>query len=345
MDPPPEDQNSQHGQGAGYKAPYCALLPFPWNGSENPYAHIKEFEEVYGGNQCCPHHGLIHGSWPNNNAPYGNTIIQAGEPSKFFLETRPPPYNHKPNPSTSTNLFSGASHCELSKVMGDFVGEQRQSLPIASKIENVESSQIKRMEGMQNDLSQKIDNIQYSISRLTNIKTVMRRESFPLKQARIPRVFMTTCARSREGLHVTKNAFLIEQVSAIIQSKSPVKYKDLGCPTISVNIGGTHVEKALLDLGASMNLLPYSVYKQMRLGGLKPTAITLSLVTAHIWEYDLGINIFTMQRHLHPRRRGRMRSHHVSLEETEEILPLFNQEDLQGATVEDPKACFEAASY
>ncbi|RVW36215.1 Gag-Pol polyprotein [Vitis vinifera] len=48
---------------------------------------------------------------------------------------------------------------------------------------------------------------------------------------------------------VTKNAFLTEQVSAIIQSKSPVKYKDPGCPTISVNIGGTHVEKALLDLG------------------------------------------------------------------------------------------------
>ncbi|RVW89429.1 Retrovirus-related Pol polyprotein from transposon 297 [Vitis vinifera] len=36
-------------------------------------------------------------------------------------------------------------------------------------------------------------------------------------------------------------------------------------------------EKALLDLGASVNLLPYSVYKQLGLGELKPTAITLSL--------------------------------------------------------------------
>ena len=76
---------------------------------------------------------------------------------------------------------------------------------------------------------------------------------------------------------MTKNACFTEQVSAIIQSKSPVKYKDPECPTISVNIGGTHVEKALLDLGASVNLLPYSVYKQLGLGGLKPTAITLSL--------------------------------------------------------------------
>ena len=59
----------------------------------------------------------------------------------------------------------------------------------------------------------------------------------------------------KRGLNVDKKAFLTEQVSAIIQCKTPVKYKDPGCPTISVNIGGTCVEKALLDLGASVNLL------------------------------------------------------------------------------------------
>ena len=56
-----------------------------------------------------------------------------------------------------------------------------------------------------------------------------------------------------------------------------VKYKDPGSPTISVNIGGTCIDKALLDLGTSVHLLPYSVYKQLGLGELKPTNITLSL--------------------------------------------------------------------
>ena len=56
-----------------------------------------------------------------------------------------------------------------------------------------------------------------------------------------------------------------------------MKYKDPGSPTILVNIGGTCVERALLDLGANVNLLPYSVYKQLGLGELKPTTITLSL--------------------------------------------------------------------
>ena len=86
----------------------------------------------------------------------------------------------------------------------------------------------------------------------------------------------------KRGLNVNKKAFLTEQVSSIIECKTPVKYKDPGCPTISVNIGGTCVEKALLDLGASVNLLPFSMYKQLGLGELKPTTITLSLADRSI---------------------------------------------------------------
>ncbi|WKA06537.1 hypothetical protein VitviT2T_024433 [Vitis vinifera] len=82
----------------------------------------------------------------------------------------------------------------------------------------------------------------------------------------------------KRGLNVNKKTFLTEQVSAIIQCKSHLKYKDPGCPTISVMIGGKVMEKALLVLEASVNLLPYSVYKQLGLSELKPTSITLSLV-------------------------------------------------------------------
>ena len=93
--------------------------------------------------------------------------------------------------------------------------------------------------------------------------------------------FKDLCTLKR-GLNVDKEAFLTEQVKAIIQCKTLIKYKDPCCPTISVNIGGTYVEKALLDLGASVNLLPYSVYKQVGLGELKPTSITLSLADRSI---------------------------------------------------------------
>ena len=89
--------------------------------------------------------------------------------------------------------------------------------------------------------------------------------------------FLKDLCTMKKGWNVDKKAFLTEQVYAIIQSKTPVKYKDPGSPTISVNIGGTCVDKALLDLGASVNLLPYLVYKHLGLGELKPTTITLSL--------------------------------------------------------------------
>ncbi|RVW21410.1 Retrovirus-related Pol polyprotein from transposon 17.6 [Vitis vinifera] len=98
-----------------------------------------------------------------------------------------------------------------------------------------------------------------------------------IKQVPTYAKFLKDLCTIKRGLTVNKKAFLTEQVSAILQCKSPLKYKDPGSPTISVMIGGKVVEKALLDLGASVNLLPYSVYKQLGLGELKPTAITLSL--------------------------------------------------------------------
>ncbi|RVW23658.1 hypothetical protein CK203_093978 [Vitis vinifera] len=98
-----------------------------------------------------------------------------------------------------------------------------------------------------------------------------------IKQVPTYAKFLKNLCTIKRGLNVNKKVFLTEQVRAIIQCKSPLKYKNPGCPTILVMIGGKVVEKALLDLGASVNLLPYSVYKQLGLGELKPTSITLSL--------------------------------------------------------------------
>uniref|UniRef100_A0A2N9HUD7 Retrovirus-related Pol polyprotein from transposon TNT 1-94-like beta-barrel domain-containing protein n=1 Tax=Fagus sylvatica TaxID=28930 RepID=A0A2N9HUD7_FAGSY len=89
--------------------------------------------------------------------------------------------------------------------------------------------------------------------------------------------FLKDLCTVKRKLNVQKKAFLCEQVSAIIQHNTPPKYKDPGCPTISGVTGNFRIEKALLDLGASVNLLPYSVYEQLGLGELKPTGIILQL--------------------------------------------------------------------
>ncbi|XP_058217278.1 uncharacterized protein LOC131328345 [Rhododendron vialii] len=89
------------------------------------------------------------------------------------------------------------------------------------------------------------------------------------------------CTHKRQ-LQVQKKVFLTEQVSSLFQSTLPPKYNDPGCPTISITIGGKVCEKALLDLGASVNLLPFSVYEQLGLGEMKPTRVTLQLADRSI---------------------------------------------------------------
>ena len=84
-----------------------------------------------------------------------------------------------------------------------------------------------------------------------------------IKQVPTYAKFLKDFCTVKKGLGINKKAFLTEQVSCIIKSKTLLKYKDPGSPTISVNIGGTYIDKALLDLGAIVNLMPYSMYKQL----------------------------------------------------------------------------------
>ncbi|XP_010268950.1 PREDICTED: uncharacterized protein LOC104605763 [Nelumbo nucifera] len=67
-----------------------------------------------------------------------------------------------------------------------------------------------------------------------------------------------------------------ENVSAVIK-KLPTKCKDPGTFTIPCMIGNTRIEKAMLDLGASINVMPYSIYASVKLGPLNKTGIVIQL--------------------------------------------------------------------
>jgi hypothetical protein len=90
--------------------------------------------------------------------------------------------------------------------------------------------------------------------------------------------FLKDLVTVKRKTSVPKKVCLTEQVSSILQCRLPIKNKDPRCPTISCTVGINHIEKALLDLGASVNLLPYSVYLELGLGELMPTSMTLQLV-------------------------------------------------------------------
>ncbi|XP_070035526.1 uncharacterized protein [Nicotiana tomentosiformis] len=70
---------------------------------------------------------------------------------------------------------------------------------------------------------------------------------------------------------------LTEECTSRIQHKLPQKLKILGSFTIPVGIGEIDMGRALCDLGASINLMTLSVFKQLGLGAPRPTTVLLKL--------------------------------------------------------------------
>ncbi|XP_062006012.1 uncharacterized protein LOC133723212 [Rosa rugosa] len=94
------------------------------------------------------------------------------------------------------------------------------------------------------------------------------------KYAKYLKELCTTRRRTREK-EVVK---MSESVSAVIQRKLPPKLKDLGSFSIPCTIGNTNFENVMLDLGASINVMPYSIYESLDLGELKTDNVIIQLV-------------------------------------------------------------------
>ncbi|KAM1866443.1 hypothetical protein ACFX13_009296 [Malus domestica] len=93
------------------------------------------------------------------------------------------------------------------------------------------------------------------------------------KYAKCLKKLCTTRKRiqEKEVVHVSEN------VSAMLQRKLPPKCKDPGSFTIPCVIGNTRFEHTMLDLGASINVMPYSVYASMNLRELKNDGVIIQL--------------------------------------------------------------------
>ncbi|XP_019234215.1 PREDICTED: uncharacterized protein LOC109214721 [Nicotiana attenuata] len=75
---------------------------------------------------------------------------------------------------------------------------------------------------------------------------------------------------------------LTEECTSRVQNKLPQKLKDPGSFTIPVRIGNIDVGRALCDLGASINLMPLSLFKKLGLGAPRPTTVMLQLADRSI---------------------------------------------------------------
>ncbi|GJS05323.1 reverse transcriptase domain-containing protein [Tanacetum coccineum] len=93
---------------------------------------------------------------------------------------------------------------------------------------------------------------------------------------------------NKEKLSEMARTPLNENCSAVILNKLPKKLGDPGRFLIPCEFSGINTCNALADLGASINLMPYSVWKDLSLPELTPTCMTLELADRSITE-PIGI--------------------------------------------------------
>ncbi|KAL8519425.1 hypothetical protein ACS0TY_010385 [Phlomoides rotata] len=85
-----------------------------------------------------------------------------------------------------------------------------------------------------------------------------------------------------------ETVMLTEELSARLQKKLPVKRSDPGPFILPCKIGEGGKYRGLCDLGASVNLMPLSLFKTLGLRELKPTTMNLQLADRTV-TYPKGI--------------------------------------------------------
>nr|GEV19127.1 hypothetical protein [Tanacetum cinerariifolium] len=116
------------------------------------------------------------------------------------------------------------------------------------------------------------------------IKELMKLESTITNLLDLNRMCRKTGMILEEACKVTMN----ERNSDVLLNKLPSKEKDPRSFTIPCQVGHFQINNALADLGASISLMPYTMYENLGLGEPKPTRISLKLADRSI-QYQRGI--------------------------------------------------------
>nr|GEW59579.1 reverse transcriptase domain-containing protein [Tanacetum cinerariifolium] len=97
--------------------------------------------------------------------------------------------------------------------------------------------------------------------------------------ARMPNYgkFLKELISNKQKVEQISDALLSDESSAMIQNKVPPKLGDPESFLIPCNFNKNFSCNALADLGASINLMPYSLYAKLYLKTLKPTKMSVRL--------------------------------------------------------------------
>ncbi|KAL2252613.1 UNVERIFIED_CONTAM: hypothetical protein Sindi_0292100 [Sesamum indicum] len=94
--------------------------------------------------------------------------------------------------------------------------------------------------------------------------------------------FLKELCTNKGKLKGNERVSMGENVSAILQQKLPPKCKDPGMFSIPCKIGLIGFKRAMCDLGASINVMPLTIFKSLNVGPLKETGVVIQLADRSI---------------------------------------------------------------
>ncbi|XP_022842012.1 uncharacterized protein LOC111365708 [Olea europaea var. sylvestris] len=100
--------------------------------------------------------------------------------------------------------------------------------------------------------------------------------------------FMKDILSNKRRLEEYETVALTKECSAILKKKMPPNLKDPGRFTLPCSIRNSMFERALFDLGASINLMSLSIFRKVGLGDVRPTIVSLQLAD-HSIKHPRGI--------------------------------------------------------
>ncbi|KAL2230561.1 UNVERIFIED_CONTAM: hypothetical protein Sindi_1650500 [Sesamum indicum] len=100
--------------------------------------------------------------------------------------------------------------------------------------------------------------------------------------------FLNELCTNKSKLRGNERVSMGENGSAILQRKLPPKCNDPGTFSIPSKIGKIGIEKAMCNLGASINIIPLTICESLNTGPLKETRIMLQLADCSI-VYPKGV--------------------------------------------------------
>ncbi|CAN6586220.1 unnamed protein product [Malus baccata var. baccata] len=193
----------------------------------------------------------------------GSTPSQTSPKSDVNVVPPLPQVPKAPNLSNSANKGKNMSNSVHTNVFPS-------NMPFPSRFMQTKKEEAEK------DILETFRKVQVNIPLLDAIKQVPRYAKF-LKELCTTRKRMSTKDVIKVG----------ENVSAILQRKLPPKCKDPGSFTIPCVIGNTRFESAMLDLGASINVMPYSIYASMNLGALKNDGVNHLVFPADFYVLEM----------------------------------------------------------